>query len=387
MVVKIEEPRVDQADLSDWQKFLYRTTIQGGGFIFLMLTNINSSSDSKVMAGSRLEVNGAYYQVESDESIGGTPVAGVNYVYATPSGNTLSFIYSTTAPEYYPIKGGWFNGNNRAVAKMTRIGSNWYNKVILDSQSAMLSFNDNSPIPPLPGTLIYTGNHTSFTQQEIEPGLYYAQMQGGNGANGGNGGNSSNYYSYRILGNGDSEITKGTVVNGSTGSNGKSALPINILFRVTKRTILTGKVGFDGQIGSNGTNGIDPSSDGPSQYSTKGANSGGGGGGGGAGEKTVLMVGDLLKFEAIGGDGGDGGDGGEVPANSSFEHGAKGLRGLGGVASGNCIGQDGEDGQQGKLIYNYQYLNNYIQHNAGQKGKGGRLATTTSGFLRVYKLI
>jgi len=382
MVVKIEEPRVEQADLSDWQKFLYRTTIQGGGFIFLMITNINSSSDSQIMAGSRLEVNGAYYQVESDESIGGTPVAGVNYVYATPSGNTLSFIYSTATPEYNPLKGGWFNGNNRAIAKMTRIGSNWYNKVILDSQSAMLSFNDNSPIPPLPGTLVYTGNHTSFTQQEIEPGLYYAQLQGGNGAKGGNGGNSSGYL-YAFYNNDTNEYyatSTGSVI-GNTGENGESALPINILFRVTKRTILTGKVGLNGANGVNGSNGLDPNNGRILSDYSAGANGGGGGGGGGAGEKTVLIVGDLLKFEAIGGNAGNGGDGGEATIRNYgkfiFNHGAKGLGGLGGVASGNCIGQDGEDGQNG--------LGN--NGRAGQKGKGGRLATTTSGFLRVYKLI
>ncbi|MDR0290725.1 MAG: hypothetical protein LBI06_07305, partial [Treponema sp.] len=144
MAKLIEEPRDDMADLDDWKKFLYRTTRQGGGFICIGLTNMDSGARPQIAAGSRLEINGAvyenkesFYEAAENEDIAGEPYdSGRQYVYAVPSseaGETCSFKFSQDTPEWSAAKGGWYKGNDRAVAKLDYFSDgNQYNyKVIL----------------------------------------------------------------------------------------------------------------------------------------------------------------------------------------------------------------------------------------------------------------
>jgi len=87
MAVKIEEPRIDQANLDDWHAIIARTREQGGGFICLELTHIDDSSRPEIAEGSRFEMNGVFYRVgPGNEEIQGDPDTQAhnenNYIYA-----------------------------------------------------------------------------------------------------------------------------------------------------------------------------------------------------------------------------------------------------------------------------------------------------------------
>ena len=154
MGVQIQEPDVDRVTLEDWQKLLFRTTFQGSGFMFIDLENMFGSGIAipcSILKGSCLEINGAFYTVQADEYItfsfsSNDAQKTTHYVYALPSGETVSFNANTNMPTFSPQKGGWYSGNNRAVCKMTVEMNDdgiliSYNKVILDSERAM--YEDN----------------------------------------------------------------------------------------------------------------------------------------------------------------------------------------------------------------------------------------------------
>jgi hypothetical protein len=150
MGVQIREPDVDHVSLEDWQKFLLRTTAQGGGYMFIDFENMDTAGQPLVSQGSHLELNGAFFELETYEKISGTPIDGLNFIYAVPSGDTVTFVCKANEPTFSPQKGGWFNGNERAVMKFTYIGKSantgvlYRNKVILNTQMAMYEDNLNT---------------------------------------------------------------------------------------------------------------------------------------------------------------------------------------------------------------------------------------------------
>jgi hypothetical protein len=136
------EPKMDVANLAEWQKIIQKTTFINAGFISLALSNMADSAPNLnlIKAGSRIEAGGSLYLVvSSNEAITGTPVNGaINYIYIVPNASTASAVYSTVAPTYDPGKGGFYNSSgHRAVAKFYCVSSVCYNKVILDTYNAM----------------------------------------------------------------------------------------------------------------------------------------------------------------------------------------------------------------------------------------------------------
>jgi hypothetical protein len=121
MITQITEPQIDSANLSDWQKILLRTTMQGAGFHFCRFTNMDNDALAPIaLDGSRFEVNGAFYRINGNEpislgSLSEIRVGYIHYVYAIPNGANCSLEYSRTKPTFNASKGGWFNGNNRAL--------------------------------------------------------------------------------------------------------------------------------------------------------------------------------------------------------------------------------------------------------------------------------
>lgn len=105
------------------------------GLPTLTLTNLYSVSEPEIAAGSVIEVNGALYYFEEDESISGSPSDGTVYVRLVPSSDSNSddFIYAeytNTAPTWSDEKQGWYDsgGNYRYVAQMTLVSGSYINK-------------------------------------------------------------------------------------------------------------------------------------------------------------------------------------------------------------------------------------------------------------------
>jgi hypothetical protein len=81
------------------------------------LTNYNTTAESQVAAGSVIEIGGALYKFDSNESITGSPSDGTVYIMAVPSGDSVTCAYTNTAPTWSDSKQGWYGtgatANNR----------------------------------------------------------------------------------------------------------------------------------------------------------------------------------------------------------------------------------------------------------------------------------
>jgi len=106
------------------------------GYQAVSLTNFAATTEPQMVAGSKIEVGGALYEITSDES--GTGWGGIGssndvYFYLVPSGSSSSWSYSTTAPTWDTAKQGWYNGLNRCFGGCYKdAGGNYANKWIAE---------------------------------------------------------------------------------------------------------------------------------------------------------------------------------------------------------------------------------------------------------------
>ena len=106
------------------------------GFHKLSLTNFDTTLEPQIAAGSVIEVNGALYVFEENESISGSPLTGTVYIMLVPAAdsNDESYVYAeytNTAPTWSDSKQGWYDagGNYRYIPfKMIKLSSFWYDK-------------------------------------------------------------------------------------------------------------------------------------------------------------------------------------------------------------------------------------------------------------------
>ena len=197
MIKQINEPEKNQANLDDWHKILCRTTMQGGGFMCIGLKNINTGEEPKLSAGSRFEMNHAFYYVEKDdEAVANTPAPKINkdnYIYASLNANgSVTLFYSDDKPEWKPDWGGWYNTDgNRALAKFFRVNNNFNGKVILDSYNAMTKINREQPFPNGTTDGIMDKDNGFGSEQHgdifhtLKPGAYRFEIKGADGGKGG----------------------------------------------------------------------------------------------------------------------------------------------------------------------------------------------------------
>jgi hypothetical protein len=330
------EPNIDGATLEDWQLFILRTTFQGGGFMLVDVANIDTAGAPVIKAGSRMEINGAFYKAAADEAVTGSPASGTNYVYAVPNSSGVYFQYSAIAPAYSAVKGGWYNGNNRAVLKLSYYGGEYNSKVILYSHSLGGENMGGSVIQQKTivsspyGTLIKTITPASGLADRhfrLEKGTYCFEVAagGGGGGGGGNGGPDE--------GNGSA--------GGSGAAGGNSWLAsVDYLLAAFGGVGSGGGGGGQGDLGGNGGNGGNGGSpavtiDLPDQFIGNQENrtqlasifGGGGGGGGGGGDRGR----------------GGGGQGGNAAAGTGGAGGVGGSS-IGTGGKGGDVGQAGEDG-------------------------------------------
>jgi hypothetical protein len=297
MTTIVQEPSDSNPITEDWQKFLYRTTLQGGGFMCLMLTNINNTDESRIMKGSRFEINHTFYKTLEDEAIQPPPEGLIDYmfyyVYAVPEIQSAYFIYLSQEPTFNPILGGWFSGSMRAVARMLYINGKWYNKVILDTFDAINRQNYiGDGLPEIGGELLLSGTVNTYTQHILLPGAYRAELQAGNGGRGGSGAGNPNTMNSSTGGSGG--VARAIIWN-STGLNTFNA---NRVDNVLLRSLFTNEPLLQYMAGSSGTPGTGGSG---SNFA--------GGASGTSGFPSAIIIDGLINRLVLGGRGGNGGRG------------------------------------------------------------------------------
>jgi hypothetical protein len=97
------------------------------------LDSLTATTEITIKNGSEVEVAGALYEFQADETESGGTWAGIGanntvYVYVVPAGSTATFIYSITAPTWDTSKQGWYNGTSRAVVSLYKDAGNLYQK-------------------------------------------------------------------------------------------------------------------------------------------------------------------------------------------------------------------------------------------------------------------
>jgi hypothetical protein len=226
----------------------------------------------------------------------------VNYIYAIPGTGTATFTYSTTAPVWSPTKGGWYNGNNRAIAKLYRDSGGYKNKEFLAVPE--------SPVQIVTGTLVE--RITSNSYKSYSAGKYRFVLVGAGGGAGAGG-------AWRD--DDRSDISPGT---GGPGASGELI-----------ETMIESKIGFNADINC-GAGGVGQTSE--SQTEGKG---------GLAGSNTSIIIrGYTIATTLTSSGGAGGGGGGRWMAGSNGGNGESSEYGTGGVGGTGstgivCCGESG----------------------------------------------
>jgi hypothetical protein len=184
----IQEPADNNPDTAAWQQFLFRTTFQGGGFMRLLLANLNTPGIPEVKKGSRLEVNGSFYVCsnETDEAVDTGEIQNNDwvFVYAVPQADSVIFKCGNIRPSWDIGKSAWYDGMNRCVAKMWYHTDNlFYMKRVTASYEDM--FEDNFESVPSSGGVLETAGTPEGLIASIPAGVYRYEIKGGKGGRGG----------------------------------------------------------------------------------------------------------------------------------------------------------------------------------------------------------
>jgi len=107
------------------------------------LTNYSTTAESQVAAGSVIEIGGALYKFDSNESITGTPSDGTVYIMAVPAGDSVTCAYTNTAPTWSDSKQGWYGTgatvNNRYMEfQLDKAGSDYIKYILTSNLSRRL---------------------------------------------------------------------------------------------------------------------------------------------------------------------------------------------------------------------------------------------------------
>ena len=249
--MRIDYPR-EQTTTNEWRTMIQDLQIFTGGLLLIGVENINAPGAPRILANSLLDINGSRYKCTSTENVGGSvAVDAQNYIYAVANGNTASFQLSAAEPQWDTAKGGWYNGNNRAVVKLFYTGGQYNNKVILDRYNAMFMVNTQQPPSDVTASGVsvdikdcesgksYESGKPFNGFADLSPGIYRYEVKGGNGGLGGSGG-------IAVAGSGNP--------NGTPGNNGGPGESVAGLF-IHHGGRVQVKVGADGGDGQNGANG------------------------------------------------------------------------------------------------------------------------------------
>jgi hypothetical protein len=393
-------------DLTQAARLDNKASFYGKGYINILPSNIDSIDMPVLLQGSMFECGGVLFVGDSDTGITGTPSDGQNYIYFNPS--TRELLYNTAIPAWNTVKGGWYNGNNRAIVKLNYTAGNYNGKIILDSYNAMQMINREQPIPASGGTPVVTGVVNSVLTAYLEPGMYRYEIAAGKGGTGGTG----------------VSLSLATYCYGGSGAAGESNTGIfvcpsakKIRYALGGDGLAGGNYGGDNSAGGGGCSGgssfIDLGDDfifclgGSGGGGGAGGGAGGGGGGGGYGTgnngNSISQIGQM-GYGGEGGHAGIGGNGGNGASGGGGGSGniRGGTGGTTGGGNGGGYGNPGGNGGGGSAGFSSQtgenspniskYLHK-IQYQSGGAGGGplggtgaGSLISSSSGYLRIYRM-
>jgi hypothetical protein len=346
----ISYPDRNNANMNQWRVMIEGLEHYAKDLLLLNVGNIDTNAAPTINAGSIFIVNGSVYKCTANEIIGGTAVDNKqNYVYAIPApeGTTVSFSYMTTGtnvpePAWDAAKGGWYNGNNRALVRFFRSDSQYNNKIILDNYNAKNAVNTKQPFESVSqsgGALVFGYTSPLDTYVNLPSGIYRAEVKDGKGGLGGQGGSpgaASNGAASGSAGNPGADGIGGTIRSFAFLHHGS---PVRVI------------VGNDG----------------------------GNGGAGGRGGNGSNIVNTTQGRAGKGGNGGDGGDGGK-----SF---------IGCIVSTDdslisVAAQNGKDGSSGLPGTNVSPYGDTSSNTTGMTGgsAGGAALATSSGYARLWRI-
>lgn len=119
---------------SDWESETLSKNILKKGWYNIDFSNMDTTFESIVQAGSSIDVDGTIYQTNSTVTPTGTEVSGTNYVRVYDSATVLVVEYTQTAPENYDYdKLGYYDstGLKRYILQFEYDGISIYNEKIL----------------------------------------------------------------------------------------------------------------------------------------------------------------------------------------------------------------------------------------------------------------
>ena len=125
---KVNAYAIGDVDLTSLMETVDR---QRRGYQALSLTNFSSLLEPKIASGSLVEVSGALFKFEVDESITGwSGIANSNEVYIklVPAGSSITAVFTTTAPVWSDAKQGFYSTNDRYIGGLFKDGSGNYSK-------------------------------------------------------------------------------------------------------------------------------------------------------------------------------------------------------------------------------------------------------------------
>ncbi len=99
------------------------------GYHSISLTNLGSTAEPQIAAGSKVEIGGALFNFAAPESItgwGGIGNDSVVWINLVVAGAAVTAVFTTTAPTWSTSKQGWYSGLDRYVAGLYKDGSALY---------------------------------------------------------------------------------------------------------------------------------------------------------------------------------------------------------------------------------------------------------------------
>jgi hypothetical protein len=183
-ISQFTEPDVDLFfdDLTQVIRLDNKAAFYGKGYINAGLSNMDNTNIPVLSQGSMFECGCVLFIGGSNTGIPGTHSGGLNYIYFNPSDKSLS--YSTDRPEWNAVKGGWYKGNNRALALLYFYKGEYRGKRVIGGVQDDLMPGDTGYIDEggtsvsIPG---YIDNAKNIYQFYLPPGAYRYILVSGTG--------------------------------------------------------------------------------------------------------------------------------------------------------------------------------------------------------------
>jgi hypothetical protein len=192
----IPEPDMEKANLDEWRVMIQDLQAFSLGLLSVEIENMDTGGVPRVRGV--IGVNGRMFRKDGFDSVSGSPAADAyNFIYAVRSENNeneVLLVCSSEVPVWSAGKGGWYNGNKRAIARFIYSGGNYYDKVILDNYNAMYNFmiRDGVTTGGTPVSIPdYVANKKNTYRFYLPAGAYRYSLSSGAGAGDGGAGSGA----------------------------------------------------------------------------------------------------------------------------------------------------------------------------------------------------